>query len=475
MRLPLYCNTFSDAAVDCGENTTPPVPNSWTGIDHNKFVVCTISAVYPSAIISTDRQARELEAEIDRISHALSSEQTLKAIIDGLPDVAIDGIRRSLATEKAELCKKLEAYRQAQRGQVELMKEQAGDDLGDLLIVARIAQNWTQKDLARKLGLPEQAVQRWESERYRSINLAGYMKVARALSVNLSAQFLPPQVARWLPPFDLNAAEAQKILKHAREHGWLDAEPDSDKKSIKRIIRYVSEHVGRHGTPSLLRTGINVKDHSEDWVLLSWKAQVTRRAERIIDSERLTYRPLDLSWLKDLAKLSLLEYGPVEAQKLLREHAIVLVIERNIPGMEVDGAAFLVDGVPVIGLTLRRDALDNFWFTLLHEVAHVVLHYRTGLASGFFDDVENVDVDEFEEEANRFASNLLVPEELWSRSPARIAKSSPPIENLAKQLNIAPAIIYGRIRFERKNYTIFSDKIGRGSVRKLFFPEVLHG
>lgn len=409
--------------------------------------------------------------EIEQISHALSSEQTLKSIIDGLPNLAIEGIRRSLATEKRELSKKLEAYRQGQNGNVELMKQQVGDDLGDILIIARLAQNWKQKDLARKLGLQEQAIQRWESERYRNINLANYMKVARALSLNLSAQFLSPTVARWLPPCDLNPAEAYKVLKHAREHGWLD-EPDSDENGIKRLIRYVSEHVGRYGTPSLLRTGINVKDHSEDWVLLSWKAQVTRRAERIIDSERLIYRPLDLSWLKQLAKLSQSENGPVKAQELLKEHGVVLIIERNIPGMEVDGAAFLVESIPVIGLTLRRDAVDNFWFTLMHEVAHVILHYRTGLASGFFDDVEHVEVDEFEEEANKFASDLLVPEELWSRSPARIAKTSSPIENLATQLNIAPAIIYGRIRFERKNYTIFSAKIGRGTVRKLFLSEV---
>jgi HTH-type transcriptional regulator / antitoxin HigA len=430
-----------------------------------------MSLVSSNSIIATDRQARELEAEIEQISQALSSEQTLKSIIDGLPELAIEGIRRSLATEKRELSKKLDAYRQAQDGNVELLKQQVGDDLGDLLVIARLAQNWKQKDLARKLGLQEQAIQRWESDRYRSINLASYMKVARALSVELSAQFLSPEVAKWIPPFDLNPVEAQKILKHAREHGWLD-EPDSDENGIKRLIRYVSEHVGRYGTPSLLRTGINVKDHSEDWVLLSWKAQVTRRAERIIDSERLNYRPLDLSWLKQLTKLSQREDGPIKAQALLKENGIVLVIERNIPGMEVDGAAFLVESIPVIGLTLRRDAIDNFWFTLVHEVAHVILHYRTGLASGFFDDVEHSEVDEFEEEANKFASDLLIPVELWSRSPARIAKTSAPIENLAKQLSIAPAIIYGRIRFERKNYTIFSDRIGRGTVRKLFTPKV---
>nr|WP_315495088.1 XRE family transcriptional regulator [uncultured Rhodoferax sp.] len=423
-------------------------------------------------LVSTDRQARDLEAEIDKISLALSSDQTLKSIIEGLPELAIEGIRRSLTTEKRELTEKLEAFRLAQEGNTELMQEQVGNDLGDLLIVARLAQNWKQKDLARRLGRQEQSIQRWESERYRSISLANFMKVARALSVEFSAQFQPSTVAKWLPPPDLNPAEVQKVLKHARTHNWFEEQDSDQQDRSKRLIRYVSEHVTRYGTPSLLRTGINVKDHSEDWVLLSWKAQVTRRAERIIESEQLSYRPLDVTWLKQLAKLSANAEGPLQAVALLKEHGVVLIIERNIPGMEVDGAAFLVEGIPVIGLTLRRDALDNFWFTLMHEVAHVILHFRTGLASGFFDDVEHADVDEFEQEANMFASALLVPEELWSRTPARIAKTPAPVENLAKQLSIAPAIIFGRIRFERKNYAIFSDKIGQGTVRKLFLPEV---
>lgn len=423
-------------------------------------------------LVSTDRQARDLEAEIDKISLALSSDQTLKSIIEGLPELAIEGIRRSLTTEKRELTEKLEAFRLAQEGNTALMQEQVGNDLGDLLIVARLAQNWKQKDLARKLGRQEQSIQRWESERYRSISLGNFMKVARALSVEFSAQFQPSHVAKWLPPPDLSQAEVQKVLKHARTHNWFEEQDSDQEDRSKRLIRYVSEHVTRYGTPSLLRTGINVKDHSEDWVLLSWKAQVTRRAERIIDSEQLSYRPLDVSWLRELAKLSANAEGPLQAQTLLKKHGIVLIIERNIPGMEVDGAAFLVESIPVIGLTLRRDALDNFWFTLMHEVAHVILHYKTGLASGFFDDVEHAEVDEFEQEANKFASDLLVPEELWSRTPARIAKTSAPIKNLAKQLSIAPAIIFGRIRFERKNYTIFSDEIGRGTVRKLFLPEV---
>jgi HTH-type transcriptional regulator/antitoxin HigA len=139
--------------------------------------------------------------------------------------------------------------------------------------------------------------------------------------------------------------------------------------------------------------------------------------------------------------------------------------------MSLDGASFLAGDIPVIGLTLLRDSLDNFWFTLLHEVAHIILHYRTGLSAGFFDDLTENDIDEFEVEANQFAGNLLIPEEAWARSPARISKTVEPIERFAEQLGISPAIVFGRIRMERNNYSIFSNQIGRGVVRKLLRPE----
>jgi HTH-type transcriptional regulator/antitoxin HigA len=417
-------------------------------------------------IIATERQAREVSAAIAEISHTLTSEQTLQSILKGLPSEVIEGVRRSLSTEKRQLAGVLKAYLDAKSGNFELLRIQAGNDPGSLLIVARITRGWSQKELARRLGLREQAIQRYESERYRSISLAGVLKVGRALGVHFSANLSAGLADTWAPALEMSPAEAQKLLKHAKANGWLEQGIDSDENGISQLKRYVAEHVGEHGVPSLLRTGLNVEDYSKDWALLCWKAQVTRRAKTIIQRDRLRYRPLDVSWLIDLVRLSTSSDGPVRARNLLAEHGIVMVAEPFIPGMKVDGAAFLVDDVPVVGLTLLRDSLDNFWFTLMHEIAHVILHYRTGLASGFFDDVEARHEDEFEAEANTFARNLLIPEELWSRSPARIAKTAEPIERLAKQLSVCPAIIFGRVRMERNNYKLFSDKIGRGEVRK---------
>ena len=158
----------------------------------------------------------------------------------------------------------------------------------------------------------------------------------------------------------------------------------------------------------------------------------------------------------------------MQARQALASHGISLVVEPQIPGLKIDGAAFIVDGKPVIGMTIRTDTIDNFWFTLLHEIAHVTLHFSTGLSVGFYDQTDKDEsVDEQEAEANSFAANLLIPEERWRRSTARIAKSPQVIERFAEELGIHPAIVFGRIRKER-GYSLFPNKIGRNSVKKLF-------
>jgi HTH-type transcriptional regulator / antitoxin HigA len=420
-----------------------------------------------AAIIANDRQARETAVAIEQISHALSSEHVLESIVQGLPRVLIDGVRRSLTTERNELSDLLQAYHEAKHGKPERLLARAGSDLGAILVVARVARGWSQKELARRLFLPEQQIQRYEAESYRSISLGNLSRIARTLGVRLRADLSSPLQEQWLPTYEMSQAEAQKILKHARAQGWLNKGDRSDENGLSQLKRTVAEHVAEYGTPSLLRTGLNVENHSGDWLLLAWKAQVTRRALSALRYEKIKDRSIDVSWLKVLVTLTAREDGPSQALSLLADQGIIVIVEPQIAGMNVDGAAFLIDDVAVIGLTLRHDRLDNFWFTLLHELAHVILHYRTGLTSGFFDDVDNLATDELEQEADEFASNLLIPEELWARSPARIAKSAEPIERFAKELGIAPAIVFGRVRMERNDYTLFSDKIGSGQVRRM--------
>lgn len=416
------------------------------------------------SLIASESQAREAALALAELDHALSSEQVLASIVKGLPTQVVNGVRKSLALERREIQELLDAYEQAKAGDFALMRRKAGNDPGAALIVARISRKLSQKELGRKLGLREQAVQRYEAERYRSISLGNYLKFASVLGLDWRIKAGRAESGGWALAHEISPGEARKVLRHGRERGWF-AHDASDEDGLGQLKRHMAEHVVKYGTPSLLRTGLNVIDHSEDWVLLSWKAQVSRRAETAADGLP-PYRPMEVLWLRDLVHLSAREEGPALAVALLRAHGIILIVEPHITGMRVDGAAFLVGDVPVVALTLRRDSIDNFWFTLLHEIAHIILHYRTGLATGFFDSEEAPSADEMEVEANDFAANLLVLEEVWCRSPARIAKNTAPIEALARQLGIHPAILFGRVRKERGDYSIFSNKIGHGTVKR---------
>ena len=77
-----------------------------------------------------------------------------------------------------------------------------------------------------------------------------------------------------------------------------------------------------------------------------------------------------------------------------------VVVESGLPGMSVDGASLHTSAAgPVLALTLRYDRLDNFWFTLLHELGHIAMHLSEPSDEVFVDSFENTIDDEQEAEA----------------------------------------------------------------------------
>ena len=130
------------------------------------------------------------------------------------------------------------------------------------------------------------------------------------------------------------------------------------------------------------------------------------------------------------------------------------------------------DGRPVIGLTLRYDRIDNFWFCLLHELAHVGLHMDDG-CDIFTDDhslrsSQGAAPDSKESQADELAEEALIPSSAWEEHPVRYNPSPMNVMALAHDLGIQPAIVAGRVRYERKNYRLLSQFVGTGQVRKQF-------
>lgn len=178
------------------------------------------------------------------------------------------------------------------------------------------------------------------------------------------------------------------------------------------------------------------------------------------------------SLLSEIAKLSVDRDGPLRALQRLHQVGIVVLLEPPLAGTRVDGAAFWSWACrPAIGLSLRHDRLDNFWFTLLHELAHVVLHFDES-HTPFADDLDTANTtDEVEIEADRAVKSATVPQSVWKRSLAFKQPSDANIKALAKERGIHPAIIAGRIRYERRDYRLFANLVGQGEISRLF-PDV---
>jgi HTH-type transcriptional regulator/antitoxin HigA len=127
-------------------------------------------------------------------------------------------------------------------------------------------------------------------------------------------------------------------------------------------------------------------------------------------------------------------------------------------------------GRPVIGLTLRHDRIDGFWFTVMHELSHASLHYGELLKGrgAFIDDMEIKSQDQYEIEADQLARNSLVPEKFISDTHWANDTSLDAITSIAAQARVHVSIVAGRWQKDHNNYKKFSRLIERNTVRPMF-------
>ncbi len=207
--------------------------------------------------------------------------------------------------------------------------------------------------------------------------------------------------------------------------------------------------------------------------LAAWAAQVIKKGRKIKAPNRYKHGVIDSDFIQKLLQLSTDENGPLKAQDYLKKRGIILVIEPHFQKTYLDGAAILFDkDYPIIGLTLRHDRLDNFWFTLIHELGHLALHCDLGFTF-FYDEIEDIkaaDIDSKEQEADTFAEESILPSAKWEVSPARLIPSSMAATSLARELGVHVAIIAGQIRHKGNKYVYLSKIVNEAKVKK-YFPQ----
>ena len=266
-------------------------------------------------------------------------------------------------------------------------------------------------------------------------------------------------------------------LKALASRGWIPDVPDKLARAEELVRALIERAGGEHAACAALyrkndHLRANAKMNPYSLKAWCWQVLATARAR----PPKAAYRRGTVTgeFLKQVAQLSWSEAGPKIAQEFLAKHGIPLVIERHLPKTYLDGAALqLVDGRPVVGLTLRYDRIDNFWFCLLHELAHVGRHMDHDRGTAFVDDLTLRDLDgpredPREQQADEWAEEALIPRAIWNTSAARERPTPMAVMHLATALQVHPAIVAGSIRYEQRNYRLLSQFVGTGEVRRQF-------
>jgi len=202
--------------------------------------------------------------------------------------------------------------------------------------------------------------------------------------------------------------------------------------------------------------------------LLLWQAAVLQKSETIKTSAPFERSEFTAEALRRIGRLSTKSDAPVRAIAAVREAGIIVVIMPPLQGTFLDGAAMINQrGEPIVGLTLRYDRIDNFWFTLLHELSHISLHFdvlsETRVA--FVDDMEIHSDDLREQEADALAQNSLIPAAILEQVRWDEQSTYDDLVAVATRARVPLAVVAGRWQRDHHNYKKFARLIDRTSVR----------
>lgn len=324
------------------------------------------------------------------------------------------------------------------------------------------ARGWTQGDLAEIMGRPPQAVNEIVS---------GKKQITPETALGLAKAFGDDDALYWM-----NLENMYRLSQ---------AKPTND--AVSRRAKLYSLFPVRELTKRKWIEASDNLDAIEHRVCgfygiknLNEKPQFAY-APKAVDDERS--RPLQLAWLyraynlakaapagtysaaklrAAVTKLRQLLVAPEEIRqvpKILADAGVRYVIVEFLANSKIDGAAFWINGAPVIAMSIRFDRLNNFWFVLRHEIEHVLNNDGQVLDVELTESLQRKDAVSAEEtRANNAASEFLVPKNELESFIVRVRPlySEQRILLFAKRIGVHPGLVVGQLQFrDEVPYTHF--------------------
>ena len=322
------------------------------------------------------------------------------------------------------------------------------------------ARGWTQRDLAVIVGRPYQAINEIINGK-KQITPDTARELAKAFGtsidfwINLEANyrlFLARQEEKEKEIERRSRLYTIAPVSELIKRGWI-----SDPEDTEDLSNQICSFLGIQSpfdTPSI---AVNLRHSAtyspEEYAKIAWVKRVEQLARlqpvADFDSNRLQAN------ISNITALAHTTDDVVRVPNLFRDLGVHFLIVPHLPSTYIDGAALYVDHKPVIATTLRYDRIDYFWFTILHELAHIILGHPAQLDS-LFDQNDNTNeeveprvISQDEESANELAPLwLLDPEELADfidRMAPYFSKAK--IQNFANRHNLHPGIVLGQLQY----------------------------
>lgn len=212
-------------------------------------------------------------------------------------------------------------------------------------------------------------------------------------------------------------------------------------------------------------------------VQLAWLYRVKQISAEII-APKYSTRSVTAA-IEKLKPLRISAEATRKVPRILAEAGIRFVIVESLPSAKIDGVCMWLDEFsPVVGMSLRFDRIDNFWFVLRHELEHILcehgknkINIDTELSELRANSEENIN--EEEREANSAASEFMVP---IKRIDSFIARKAPAFSErdligFSRTIGVHPGLVVGQLQYKSNRYNIFRNHLVK--VREYVCPSAV--
>jgi HTH-type transcriptional regulator/antitoxin HigA len=325
---------------------------------------------------------------------------------------------------------------------------------------------WLQRDLAFILGVPEQSITNLVSgKKGISPEMAHQLGVAfdvpAEFFANLQMAYDIAQARRPDPSVAVRG-RLQTVfpVREMIKRGWIE---NSDADLLESQLAAFFRVHGAEEIPYMPHAAKKSRYQERDIspTQLAWLFRVRQLAESV--ASRLYSEKALRAALSRLEDLMISPEGVREVPRIFVDCGVRFVVVEKLPNSNIDGVCFWLDNSPVIGLSLQKDKIDNFWFVLRHEIEHILR--RDGRREEIVDVLEGESaspssdlISAEEKAANVAAASFCVPTE---KLDSFVARKSPffyekDILAFARITRRHPGIVVGQMqrRLNRWDYLV---------------------